>query len=256
MTNELQTEVLSTLALLEVQSVTCGKVRIGGPHDGGYVMADKFDRNTIGYSIGVGPQVQWDFDMAGRGMVIHQYDHTVEDLPQTHANFRFTRLGIGPDLSDPKLITLQEMLNRSGHAETSNMLLKIDIEGAEWDVLDALDYDILAKFDQIVIELHGFEFSKDEDFRDRARRVFSKLNHNHCPIHAHANNYAAVYMIHGVAVPDEIELTYCLRSWFDVLPSHELFPTPLDQPCNPEERTSIWDHFVFDEWNHDNANVH
>ena len=234
MTNELQTEVLSTLALLEVQSVTCGKVRIGGSHDGGYVMANKFDRNTIGYSIGVGPQVQWDFDMAGQGMVIHQYDHTVEGLPQVHANFRFTRLGIGPDLSNPELITLQEMLNRNGHSEGSNMLLKIDIEGAEWDVFDALDYDILARFDQIVIEFHGFEFLRNEDFRERAKRVFSKLNYHHSPVHAHANNYAPVHIIHGVAVPDVIEMTYCLRSRFDFSPSHELFPTPIDQPCNPE----------------------
>lgn len=105
--SDLQKQVLETLSLLEVQSVTCGKIRIGGANDGGYVMANDFEGNKVAYSIGVGPQVQWDAEMAERGFIIHQYDHTVPGLPQEHPNFRYTALGIAPDLSHSDLITLE-----------------------------------------------------------------------------------------------------------------------------------------------------
>jgi hypothetical protein len=241
----LQTQILETLALLEVQSVTCGKVRIGGPHDGGYVMANGFELNRTAYSIGVGPQVQWDVEMAERGLVIHQYDHTVPGLPQEHPNFRYTPLGIAPDLSHPDLITLEEMLERNGHSGLSNMLLKIDVEGAEWDVFDAMDHALLAKFDQIVIEFHGLEYLGADTFRERANRVFRKLNYHHVPIHVHANNYANVYPIEGVMVPGVLELSYCLRSRFTFAPSEEIFPTALDQPCRAEAADIFLGRFKF-----------
>lgn len=230
----LQARILNTLSLMEVQAVACGKVRIGGPNDGGYVMADDFARNAIAYSIGVGPQVQWDVEMAGRGMIVHQYDHTVPGLPEEHPNFRYRPLGIAPDLSDPQLVTLDAMLEANGHAQLANMILKIDVEGAEWDVFDAMPHETLARFDQVVVELHGLEFLGQDSFRDRCDRVLRKLAYAHVPVHVHANNYAGVHMIEGVPVPAVVELTYCLRSRFTFLPSDETFPTALDEPCRAD----------------------
>lgn len=241
----LQTQILETLSLLEVQSVTSGKVRIGGPNDGGYVMANDFERNSIAYSIGVGPQVQWDVEMAERGLVIHQYDHTVPGLPQEHPNFRYTPLGIAPDMTQADLITLEEMLTRNGHKHKSNMLLKIDVEGAEWDVFDALDHALLAKFDQIVVEFHGLEYLGSDSFRERCNRVFRKLNFHHVPVHIHANNYSAVHLLENIPVPGVVELSYCLRSRFTFAPSEEIFPTELDQPCRAEVADIFLGRFKF-----------
>ena len=241
----LQTQILETLSLLEVQSVTCGKIRIGGPHDGGYVMANDFEANQIAYSIGVGPQVQWDVEMAGRGLVIHQYDHTVPGLPEEHPTFRYTPLGIAPDLLHPDLITLDEMLARNGHATVSNMLLKIDVEGAEWDVFDSMDHATLAKFDQIVVEFHGLEYLGMDTFRERCNRVFRKLNFHHVPVHIHANNYSAIHTLENIPVPGVVELSYCLRSRFTFTPSEEIFPTPLDQPCRAEAADIFLGRFKF-----------
>jgi hypothetical protein len=243
--SHLQRQIIDTLSLLEVQSVTCGKVRIGGSNDGGYVMANDFERNGIAYSIGVGPQVQWDADMAERGLIIHQYDHTVPGLPQEHPNFRYTPLGIAPDLSNPDLLTLEEMLVRNGHSGLSNMLLKIDVEGAEWDVFEAMDHALLTKFDQIVIEFHGFEYLGADTFRERTSRVFRKLNYHHVPVHVHANNFADVHILEGIMVPSVLELSYCLRSRFTFAPSEEIFPTVLDQPCRAEAADIFLGRFKF-----------
>ena len=36
------------------------------------------------------------------------------------------------------LQTLDAMLNDNGHSETDGMILKMDVEGCEWDVLDSI----------------------------------------------------------------------------------------------------------------------
>jgi hypothetical protein len=245
MSSQVQTEILAILSLLEVQAVSCGKTRIGGANDGGYVMANDLERNSIAYSIGVGPQVQWDIEMANRGLEIHQYDHTVPGLPSEHPNFHYNKLGIGPDLSQPDLITLDEMLVRNGHSENHNMLLKIDVEGAEWDVFEAMDHDLLKRFDQIIIEFHGFEFMTEQSYRDRCKRVFRKLTYHHNPIHVHANNYAPLNSISGVAVASVLEMTFCLRSRFYFEKSDEIFPTELDQPCRSDQPDIFLGRFKF-----------
>ena len=229
----MQQDILRTMALLRPYDVGCGKVRIGESGDGGYVMADDFAFAAIAYSIGVGPQVQWDVDMAGRGLKVWQYDLTVDSVPASHPAFHYERLGIGPDLSDPQLLTLAEMLRRNGHADMAGMILKIDVEGAEWDVIDAMDDAILARFDQIVIEIHGMEYLVDEPFRARAERVLGRLARHHVPIHVHGNNYAGYHICHGVPVPGCIEVSYARRGRFQLTPAAGTFPTPLDTPCDP-----------------------
>jgi len=66
-------------------------------------------------------------------------------------------------------------------------VLKMDVEGAEWDSLDSTPQDILIQFDQIIIELHGIRILKDLDIKIR---VLQKLNENFYLHHIHGNNYA------------------------------------------------------------------
>lgn len=234
-TSAAQMEVLRTLSLLHPLGVSCGKVRTGGPHDGGYVMANDFRDNRIAYSIGVGPQVEWDVEMANRGLHIYQYDHTVEGLPAQHPNFHYAKIGIGPDLSDPELVTLERMLEDNEHVDEENMLLKIDVEGAEWDVFDKMSSNTLAKFDQVVVEYHGFEFLGQDSFRTRADRVFQVLNHTHQVIHIHGNNYANFAMIQNIPVPHVLEVSYARKGRFEFCESTDVFPTHLDEPCRWDE---------------------
>jgi hypothetical protein len=230
-----QFQILRTLAILRPLNVTCGKVRIGGPNDGGYVMANDFKGNTLCYSIGVGPQVIWDHEMANRSMHVYQYDHTVERAPSDHPSFHFHKIGVAPNLSDPQMITLERMLEDNDHCDEDHMLLKIDIEGFEWDVLDGMSSNLLSKFDQIVVEFHGLQFLDRDSFQTRAERVFKNLAHSHACIHIHGNNYGGFSIIKNVPVPNVIEVTYALRSRFDFIESTDIFPTHLDDPCKSDE---------------------
>lgn len=233
MTTATQAAIQNVLSLLQIKAVSCGKERVGGAHDGGYVMASDFAGSDIAYSIGVGPQVQWDVAMADRGFAVYQYDHTVEGLPQQHDSFHYFRLGIAPVDTPPDLITLDEMIRRNGHDGETGMILKMDVEGAEWDVFDAVSSATLARFDQIVVEFHGLRMLDIDSFRDRAHRVFGKLASQHTPVHIHGNNYGGYAIVEGVPVPDVVEILYCRKGRFDFEPSQEIFPTVLDDPCDP-----------------------
>lgn len=231
----LQKSVKHVLGLFDPCSVKCGKIRIGGGHDGGYVMANDFSKNKVAYSIGVGPQVLWDADMADRGLQVYQYDHTVDAVPDAHDNFHYSKLGIGADdMSNPQLITLEKMLADNGHLDHENMILKMDVEHAEWDVFLAMDVNLLKKFDQIVMEMHGFFDMHDNSFRTHAGIALKKLSKFHRCIHIHANNYSSFRIVAGVAVPETIEVTYCLKDKFEFLEEPDFFPTIYDLPCNPD----------------------
>ena len=51
--------------------------------------------------------------------------------------------------------TLTDMLSNTGLASSGNIMLKIDVEGAEWSVFGAATAEELKKFSQIVVEFHG-----------------------------------------------------------------------------------------------------
>lgn len=228
-------KVRRALSLLQPYDVTCGKARVGGRNDGGYVMAHGFQNCPVAYSIGVGPQVEWDLEMASYGATVHQYDHTVESAPSTHPSFHFNKLGIGPDMENPELITLEEMLRRNGDRDRSGMILQMDVEGAEWDVLASLGSDLLGIFDQINIEFHWLSKLAEPAFRGKAEAIWSKLLQTHRPIHVHGNNCGNFNLVKGVPLPDIIEVSYCHRSRFDFAPCSSVFPTELDFPNGPDK---------------------
>jgi hypothetical protein len=227
-----QVEIIRALSMLHPQNVTCGKVRIGGPNDGGYVMANDLRGNAICYSIGVGPQVIWDEEMAARGMDVFQYDHTVDAAPARHPRFHFRKIGLGKD--DPNLMSLEQMLQENGHAELGQMILKVDIEAAEWDVFDGMSSATLARFDQIIIEFHCLEYLADKGFCNRAERIFQNIARTHVPIHVHGNNFGGTAIVENIPLPNVAEVTFALNSRFEFIESIDVFPTELDEPCNPE----------------------
>jgi hypothetical protein len=127
------------------------------------------------------------------------------------------------------------MLEQNGHSKKDQMLLKIDVEGAEWDVFDGMSSNTLAKFDQIIVEYHGLEFLDRESFRSRAERVFRGIYHTHTCIHIHGNNYGGFAIVNNIPIPNVIEVTYALKSKFNFIESDDIFPTYLDDPCKQEE---------------------
>jgi hypothetical protein len=128
-------------------------------------------------------------------------------------------------------VTVPELLQ--AHPE-GDLILKIDIEGDEWPVLDAMPSSAFARFAQITGEFHFFsEIVLNEDQYQRARRVLDKLDRHFCVIHNHATNGHPILNVAGVLVPSLMEITFASRARYQFKPSTECFPTPLDAPNHP-----------------------
>ena len=112
------------------------------------------------------------------------------------------------------------------------MILKIDIEGHEWESLDALDVSIFAQFRQILVEFHGMRMLNIATFQQRAYRLFSKLREHHEVIHVHGNNFAGMPVVEGIPIADCIEISFANRRNFSFTSSIEIFPGLLDTPNN------------------------
>jgi hypothetical protein len=230
---ETQATVLGILRMLEPVRI-CGlsKVRVGGTRDGGYVMLDDFANIDAAYSLGIKDDVSWDLDIAVRDIDVFQYDHTIDKLPLEHPRFQWFKTGIAASPSD-SFDSLQNLIVANGHANCRNLLLKCDIEGAEWEMFDSMPIKNVEQFRQIVVEMHGWQGLRTPDFADLVRRVILKIVAHHRLVHVHGNNNRALAVIGGVAVPATMEMTFARLDDKGFLPSDETFPTPLDAPCWP-----------------------
>ncbi len=205
-------------------------VRVGLQNrDGGYVMLNDFASGEIAYSFGICNDVSWDTVMAELGYNIFMYDHTIERLPYDREEFHFFKEGIsGIDEEAAPLKSLKYYINKNGHIKTKNMILKMDVEGAEWDFLETVDARLLKQFDQIVFEFHEIVQTKRED---KIIKLLNKLNKTHQLIHLHGNNSGYIVKIGDTCFPNVLEATYVNKDKYETTDCEELtLPINLDAP--------------------------
>lgn len=220
------------LSLLRpMDAVNTKLIRKGRPNDGGYVMVDTGLENVVAYSLGINDDVSWDLDMAQLGCQIFQYDHTIDALPQQHPHFHWFKTGIAARPSaDGVLQPLGDLITRNGHAGRRDIILKMDIEGYEWDVFDSMDPTTLEQFSQIVLEMHTLALA-GPDLQTKIVSVLEKLHASHQSVHVHANNHGYFGIVGGVPLSDTLEVTYVRRDDHSFTESRRVFPTEMDMPC-------------------------
>ncbi len=220
-------------ALLRVMDVDGGRyTRLGQHNDGGYIMLDDFRECSIAYSIGICNDVSWDDEFVKMtGADIYMYDHTIDSLPYEHSKFHWKKTGLGMnDEQDKGLKTLKTLLEENGHSDEKGMILKIDIEGCEWDVLSNMPDGIMDRFDQIVMEIHN---AGDINNREKIIKSLKMLNKTHQLIYVHANNNEIVLPLGDWNLPMALEVCYVRKEKYKLVESKRFFPTELDEPNNP-----------------------
>ena len=119
------------------QIVGKNRILFGIRKDGCYVLLDDLENIKIAYSIGIDGIIQFDKALADKGIDVYMYDHTIDRLPYENEKFHWKKIGIGGNSQRSNNIqTLQEMLKENGHLNEKNMIFKMDVEGAEWNVLN------------------------------------------------------------------------------------------------------------------------
>ncbi len=217
-------------------------VRTGGKHDGGYILLDDFHDGGIAYSFGICDDVSWDKDMASRGYDIFMYDHTIDRLPKTNPRFHWSKIGIADGITqDSRLKTLDELIHANHHENTRNMILKMDVEGAEWGFFEQVSSETLSRFSQIALELHWLLSGRNQA---TILKSLKKLNQTHQLVHIHPCNFAEYITVGDKIFPDVLQALYVKKGSYSCNMDYEVnLPLPLDNAdriATPEIELGRW----------------
>ena len=153
------------------------KVLIGEKTDGCYVLLDDFKDVKIAYSFGIFNKIQFDKNLADRGIDVYMYDHTINSLPFNNSKFHWKKIGIsGKKKKSKQLKSLEELIKENGHSSEKNMILKMDVEHCEWDSLKDISNDILNQFKYIAIEFHFTNGKKEIKLYYEVLKKFQKTH--------------------------------------------------------------------------------
>lgn len=219
--------------------------RVGKSNDGGYMMIyntldQSFSQNKWAYSIGICDDVSWDLCMADHGYELFQYDHTIKSLPVKHKSFHWEKIGLTGNKESGSLKHITTLMINNGHDKADGGVLKMDIEGHEWTVFLDTDPEVWKRFDQIVMELHGFVSNANHDAIIGA---IMNLTRYHQPVHIHPNNMSRIEYRGDQVMADALEVTLLNKEKFDFVECDFESPTTMDQPCLsrlPEIKLGNW----------------
>jgi len=197
------------------QELDCSKNSIGKAAGAWTMRSDLLDPDSIVYSVGVGRDISFDLALIEEtGVTVHAFDPTPrsiewikqQSLPE---GFKFYEYGVAaydgmlpffepskktsshysPVKLDRKhkdsskrveapVFCLKTIMNKLGHQRID--LLKLDIEGGEYEVLNNLISDRI-EVDQLLVEFHhncpNVSFSMTSDALDSLRRAGYKIFH-------------------------------------------------------------------------------
>ena len=116
---------------------------------------------------------------------------------------------------------------------TSDLILQMDIEGAEYESILATPDHILKRFRTIVLEIHSLDRWGLQEFYNIAQAMIAKLKQHFIVVHVHPNNYGGLVSVNGVELPTVIEVTFHRKDRCKSVTANPLIPHPLDSTCGP-----------------------
>jgi hypothetical protein len=148
-------------------------------------------KKCVVYSYGVNTDLSFELDLIERtGCEVHAFDPTVGGVPadcRDNPHINFHKQALGPATGPTDMFVLVESMldtmKRLGHSYVD--VLKVDVEGAEWDTFRSLLPFKALPFGQLLIELHFRDTIEVFDFfrnmEDHDFRIFMReTNHNPC----------------------------------------------------------------------------
>jgi len=183
------------------------KVRIGNKGDGGYVLLNDFKDIKIAYSFGICDEISFEKELSEKNIEVFMYDHTIQNISEYNPKLHWKKIGLtGKKGINENLKTLKELLEENGHILEKDMILKMDIEGSEWDSFLYMSFNILRQFKYIVVEFHFFD-----NYKSIYSKVFKKLNKTHQIFHLHCNNCGQIINFDEYNICNLLEISFVIR---------------------------------------------
>lgn len=203
-----------------------------GPHgDGGYLVPDALDGITTCFSPGVADNSGFEQACIDRGMRVLMADLSVDranlGADVDPSRYDFVKKFVGP-VDDDRHLTMERWIGESDVPDEDDLLLQMDIEGAEYTAILTTPDRLLARFRVMAFEFHDLHLLWDESFLRFAVAAFDKLLRHHVCVHIHPNGSGGVDRRSGIEIPRVAELTFLRRDLAQVTGYATQFPHPLD----------------------------
>src|SRR5215208_1652993 len=177
--------------LQPVKLMNCDLERFGEAYDGGYLLcANLLGGVQSGYSYGISGYDGWGCHVSRRLKIkVHQYDCFDLHRPVCEGGdtvFHGECVAGSPstDKAGRSFETPQHQFAKNGDAG-KHLVMKMDVEGAEWDTFLAAPDSVFEQIDQMAVEFHGAN-------QDRFAEALVKLKGFFYIANLHFNNYGCV----------------------------------------------------------------
>ena len=183
--------------LQPVALANCRLERFGEPNDGGYLMCGNLlTAVESGYSYGISGYDKWGCDISSTLRVpVHQSDCfnlTEPACPGGKTVFHPECVAAtAATIEGRPFDSIQNQFRKNGDA-TKRIVLKIDVEGAEWDSLLSAPDEVLQRIDQMAVEFHWEMDSSRWIQQERYIRLVQRLKQFFEIAHIHFNNASCV----------------------------------------------------------------
>jgi hypothetical protein len=227
-----QTSSEDLLGLIKrLRPLDCGKklIRIGGAGDGGYLIPDDLDGIEYCFSPGVGPMSEFESQLADRKIMSFLADYSVDTPPTMRPEFTFDKKYLGSTNSE-RFMTLASWKDKYLKGYTGDLILQMDIEGAEYRVILSTPNELLSQFRILVIEFHGLDRLFDPVVFQLYYSCFDKLLESFYIAHIHPNNCCRSVRKGSIEVPRVMEFTFLHKKRVRRTEPLHKFPNELDAP--------------------------
>ena len=202
-------------------------IRMGGDGDGGYLVPNDLEGIDVCFSPGVSEIANFELDLTKRNIKCFLADYSVDAPPIKNTLFDFEKKFLGA-AEDNIFMTLENWVNRKA-PDQADLLLQMDIEGAEYAVIFDTPRATLKRFRILVIEFHGLEALCSKSGFEHLNLCFMKLLKDFDVVHIHPNNCFPPVIYGEFYIPPVLEFTFLRKDRISERQLYSNFPNQLDR---------------------------
>jgi hypothetical protein len=196
--------------------------------DGTYpILKNRVYKNRFALSFGVGNNITFEIECSKLQMQVSSFDHTVAPvIPKRHMNrIDYMPVGICGNKPARNCMTIREILSICGLKMEDIEIVKMDIEGSEWDILDD-GWQVFSQVPQFIVEFHNLDRIVDDNHSRLYESVIRRILRTHQVVYLSPNNFSGHVTINDKVWPFTIEALFVRK---DLKSGIDLGEVPLEE---------------------------
>ena len=196
-------------------------VRFGGTGDGSYLLTENLvDSIDVCMSPGIGENINFDLELADRGIRMYLADGNISKLPngvpdRLKDNFFITFNNVGLETSDNEISFNEWVFESVTPGETLG--IQMDIEGQEHLIIPELHTSYSKSISFILLEFHGFHrLIRNDYLGEMHRKTWTYLEDNYDLVYCRANLLGGSTRYKGLRIPHAVETLWINKSYSEL----------------------------------------